>query len=299
MHYTEGARTSTIAPFGTINQHVNQNLPTTGGSTVSAEFLNALMFEVANAITFAGLSIEADSATDRANGFAQLAEAIFESGAIDTDALADGAVTSAKVDEVSLTKLSAGSTDIDFVSGDLTYHLDLDAGNTSSLVRCIMTDAGASTVDQTYLRHDGIVITDILSTVTRNTHTLASTGILIREYSAAAVETGRAGLAVSGLSFLSSGKTIKHKACSAAGLTYVYDEVLGDYYITVTTSIPEAAVILMAQYSYTGPTWRVVDNAATIHFYISSGYWKARVRYDDDPAYIDSDEWLTIIYSDS
>jgi len=301
MHFTQGARLDTIAPYGTIDQHVNQNLPTVGGSTVSAEFLNALMFEIANVIEFVGMTVEANSATDRTNGFAQLVEAIFESEFIDTGALADEAVTSAKIYDVSLDKISNGKTDLTYVSGTITYQFDLDVDASVFLLGFTETDSATGIEYQADLRSTRTLFEKYDTSVLVGYSQLDNEQLLIRDYSALSAETGRAKLATDGLFFLNSGKSIKHYV-GATGLTFALDGIRGDYYLTVVTSIPGTVRVLMAQFTYTDTAAAQVQRSrpGSIEFVAAGGFLSADIRYDADPtAAIVSDAYLTIIYSDS
>lgn len=120
MHYTEGQDYVDIG--GGVREFIDQSLPGTPGTVDPAEFSNAVQYEIINCILYAGLTVETTAANDRSAGWIQLREAIFNSAAIDTAALANGAVTNVKIDNgavtdtkvssVSLNKLSLGTADI-------------------------------------------------------------------------------------------------------------------------------------------------------------------------------------------
>jgi hypothetical protein len=301
VHYTEAARLSALAPYGSIDQHVDQNLPATGGSTVSAEFLNALMFEVARVVEYAGLTIEVDGATDRTNGFEQMAEAIFESAAIDTAALTDEAVTDAKIYDVSLDKFSEGQADLEYVTGTSTYHLDLDTIDPNFWLRFSLINSATSTEEQTRLSPQRLLLRHYDNSVVTEYCALTSNELLIIDYTAAGVETSRAKLAADGLFFSDAGKSIKHYIAVAADITFAWDAVRTDYVITWVTDLPNTALVLMAQYSYQGVPYRVVRNKeGTVEFIADGDYLRVYVRYDADPsASIVGTAYLSVIYSDS
>lgn len=307
MHYTEAARTAQIAPFGTINQHVDQNLPTTAGSTISAEFVNALMFEIAQCITYAGLTIEADSVTDRSNEFAQLKTAIFLSGAIDTDALADEAVTDDKIYSVSLDKLIAGDFVDSIVSGDITYNINFKFSETYQLFQMYKTDvSGSVTVDTASLTTTALTINESILGIVRDQCQIKNSGILIQGYDAAGEADGLASLTQSGLTFLNSWKAIRHKVISLSSVSFSSS---GSDYLSASfdTGLPLTAKILMAQVSYdqTVLSIRYIGNtgrdASDCFFdYASEDTIYGRVLVSDDisgEAY--DNQRLTIIYSDS
>lgn len=119
MHRNEGANMN--LEDGTTYRFQDQDLPGTAGSTAAAEWGNALTDEIANVISYAGLSLVATATEDRTAGWVQLKTAIFLSAAmtsaglaasaVTTTKIADGAVTSAQLGygAVTSTKLGAGS----------------------------------------------------------------------------------------------------------------------------------------------------------------------------------------------
>jgi hypothetical protein len=117
MHYTEGFGRKTVG--GGVYEHEDQSLPGTPGTSVSAEMMNAFMYEMANIVTYAGLTVKSTAAADRSSGFIQVRDAIFSSAKIDTAALANGAVTNDKINSVSLSKLTDGN--MVTTSSDATY----------------------------------------------------------------------------------------------------------------------------------------------------------------------------------
>jgi hypothetical protein len=94
---------------------VDQVLPGTPGTLDAAAWNNAVQQEIVQTIQFAGLTIEPDSATDEANGWHQLRDAIFSSEAIDTAAITDGAITDVKVNDMSVDKLTGGTSGTDAI----------------------------------------------------------------------------------------------------------------------------------------------------------------------------------------
>jgi hypothetical protein len=121
MHRTEAD--GHITESG-LRRHVDRNPPVTG-TTLAAEFANAVQEELVNAIVDAGITLNASAAADRTAGWNQLSTAIFNSEAIDTPAIADEAVTNAKIDSVSLSKITNGTLDLDETVGSTDYNLSL------------------------------------------------------------------------------------------------------------------------------------------------------------------------------
>jgi len=110
MHYTEGDGRVEVSPD--VYEFIDQDLPLVIGTVDLSEWNNAVQYEIIHAIEEAGLTPAADSTADRADGFRQLAEAVFNSAAIGTNALASGAVTDVKVANVSVSKLIDGTLNI-------------------------------------------------------------------------------------------------------------------------------------------------------------------------------------------
>lgn len=106
---------------GGLRRFADQNLPTLAGTLDGAEWNNAVQEEICNAIEASGLTLNTDATSDRADGWNQLATAIFNNHAIGTDALANlsvnanklaaNAVTNDKIqnDAVSATKLASNA----------------------------------------------------------------------------------------------------------------------------------------------------------------------------------------------
>ena len=117
MHRTTGSDFETVG--GLPNQHINQNLPGTPGTTADGEFLNAVQEEIKAVLDEAGISIETVAATDRSNGFHQLKDAIFDSLAIDSSAITNGAITNEKISAVTWNKFDYGVMNI--TEGDYTW----------------------------------------------------------------------------------------------------------------------------------------------------------------------------------
>ena len=130
MHYTEGEGRVDIG--GGKYEFEDENQPIAPGTVDTAEYNNAVQFEIANAIIRAGIAIETSAANDRANGWQQLATAIFDNEAIDTPALADESISSDKIAPLSVVNTKLG-TNLDFgkfatgtiaiqeISGPTTY----------------------------------------------------------------------------------------------------------------------------------------------------------------------------------
>jgi hypothetical protein len=123
MHYTEGFGRKTIGSG--VYEHEDQSLPGTPGTSVSAEMMNAFMYEMVNIVTYAGLTVKSTAAADRSSGFIQVRDAIFSSAKIDTAALAPLAVTDAKINDVSLTKFTDGTVAISTIDGTHTDTMDM------------------------------------------------------------------------------------------------------------------------------------------------------------------------------
>lgn len=122
MHYTEG--NGRIEPTPGKYEFVDQALPTYAGTVDTAEFNNAVMYEILNVLDYAGVTPEASAAADRSAGWVQLKEAIFESSAITSDA----------IDEVSITKLSQGIAQITSTV-DTSTRLTISSNNPRLMVQ--------------------------------------------------------------------------------------------------------------------------------------------------------------------
>ena len=125
MHFNEGS--GMIDNAGTP-EFIDKNLPGTPGATILAEFMNAVTFEIENVVKAAGLTFSPDAVTDRANGWAQLKQAIFESATLNTAALADGAITDPKVTSINLSKLYGTLTLTGSPGGSVILQMALDEG---------------------------------------------------------------------------------------------------------------------------------------------------------------------------
>ena len=149
MHRTTGDDYVTIGSLP--NQHIDQSLPGTPGTTLSAEFANALQEEIINVIEEAGITIETDPAIDRSNGFIQLKDALFSSQALDTLAIKDDAINDDKISDVSLSKLINGTTDIAVSAGGFTDYLWIK--NDGAIYRRKGPDGSTYPYDQVYFDH--------------------------------------------------------------------------------------------------------------------------------------------------
>jgi len=86
MHRTEG---DGFVVEGGKNRFKDQALPTYKGTMDTAEYNNAVQEEICNLITMLGGTIEADAATDRANGWFQIYTLLLNSAKITNAAIAD------------------------------------------------------------------------------------------------------------------------------------------------------------------------------------------------------------------
>jgi len=96
------------------------------GTEYYSGMANSVQEEISRVIEYAGLTLYDDDVEDESNEWGQLREAIFESEAIDTDAITDGAITNDKVTSVSLTKLITGNCSISKVIGINTNILQIN-----------------------------------------------------------------------------------------------------------------------------------------------------------------------------
>jgi hypothetical protein len=107
MHRTFGDGFVEEPGPGQYHRFIDQNLPTYDGTVDTAEYNNAVQEEICNVITGAGLTLNGgglngDPAADRAAGWSQLYEAIFQAGHI-TDAAIDGITFSKLSGQIDLT----------------------------------------------------------------------------------------------------------------------------------------------------------------------------------------------------
>ena len=120
MHRTEGDYF--VIEDGKRRFH-DRALPLYHGTVDTAEYNNAVQEEIANVIEYAGLTLAADAGSDRSAGWHQLRDSIFLSGKIGTAAIADGAITHAKLasaavkndnlyTDLSLSKFSQGTINV-------------------------------------------------------------------------------------------------------------------------------------------------------------------------------------------
>lgn len=120
MHYTEGENYNEISP--TVREFVDRDtILLTPGTTAEENFLNAVQYEIANTVIAGGLTPNATGAADKADGFNQLKQAIFENAAIGTAALTNGAVTRGKL-----------ATDID--ESNTTILTNIATNTTTSII---------------------------------------------------------------------------------------------------------------------------------------------------------------------
>lgn len=268
MHRTEGARTVTIGSLP--KQHQNQDLPLVGGSTLSAEYANALGEELINIIQYAGITIKSNSVSDRAEGFTQTREAIFNSKAITAAAIANNTLTSDLINEVSLTKLSAGICDIttELGSSDITADLVLrsSAEGSGPSMQLKYTDDSGSPKEERY-------------------SLLNSTGLEIRDEEDDAI-TRRLYIKDNGLQFYQSDKNVMILALDFDGATW--SDVGGGFYEgTLTTDLLIADTEILGssfKYTYTS-TLRIAYNTdAVVSITYSdagggdAGKWRITVR---------------------
>lgn len=94
MHENEGA--DSVVEDGK-KRFTDEDLPGTPGTIMNAEFANALMEEFRNILARAGMAFEPTAAEDRAAGWIQLSEAIFNSAALTAAALATSSVINSKL----------------------------------------------------------------------------------------------------------------------------------------------------------------------------------------------------------
>jgi len=96
------------------------------GTEYYSGMANSVQEEISRVIEHVGLTLYDDDIEDESNEWGQLKTAIFESEAIDTDAITDGAITNDKVTSVSLTKLITGNCSISKVIGVNTNILQIN-----------------------------------------------------------------------------------------------------------------------------------------------------------------------------
>lgn len=283
MHRTTGSDYTTIG--GLPNQHINQSLPGTPGTTIDGEFLNALQEEIKAILDEAGITIETNPATDRSNGFHQMKDAIFDSAAIDTAAIKDDAITSAKIASCSLSNLIVG--DLDYTVGEYTLFLDEEVFKITRRqtypdnyvqikpVEGIDIRHDISAIPANYelleLDYDGVKLSevgdatfDVLYTdITKSQFAqkqYRDDGTIDYDIAITPSAGFRSAIAGStpvasygsyrfdGIEFQGSNKRIKHTVISVSDSGWTGSD---PYYITVETGIPDTAKILFSQFSVT------------------------------------------------
>lgn len=107
---------------GGNRRFIDQNEPSTPGTILGAEWMNAVQEEICNVLTYAGETPSASAAADRAFGWAGLRNAIFLSRAIGPFALTTNAVLTDKIINGAVTddKLASGLGMDKFSHGTLT-----------------------------------------------------------------------------------------------------------------------------------------------------------------------------------
>ena len=76
---------------------IDEALPTVEGTTIGAGWMNAVQEELCSILAFCGVTPNTSAAADMTDGWTQLKDAIFQSGNIGTVAIADNAITRAKM----------------------------------------------------------------------------------------------------------------------------------------------------------------------------------------------------------
>lgn len=272
MHRTEGS--GYILEGG-----LRRFTETPPGSSVPAEWMNAVQEEIANVLVAANVTIKATAALDRSANWDQMAEAIFSSEAIDTAALADDAVTDDKISDCDVSKLTYdaafGGADLEHISGGVTYNLTIKANNLA------LTRSEGVLEDSVVLTTNGIEITHLDSGSVDDYAVFESSGVNVSHWTSYLI-TGyttafnpfdgftnfwmsgssvfsSATLKYSGLQFIdngtSSGDPVKCASFSFDGVTWTGSS---PYYGTITSTLHGNNKPLMAQFS-----WRVVSSGIT------------------------------------
>ena len=95
-----------------LRRFIDQLEPGTPGTILGAQWMNAVQEELANVVTAAGETVQASPSADRAAGWHQLADAIFESNAIGENAMAPNAIHTAAIADDAVTKEKISSVDL-------------------------------------------------------------------------------------------------------------------------------------------------------------------------------------------
>lgn len=162
MHINEGAGMITNPSTGLV-EFIDENLPGTPGSTVLAEWGNALTFEFKALLEAAGLTLETSATEDRTNGWHQLKTALFDSQALGTSALTDSAVTLAKLAANSVDTSKVSTLDLAKLFGELvltavdsvTEQMTLNQTSLEFLI-----DFTGGTIASTVLNGGGLTVTN-------------------------------------------------------------------------------------------------------------------------------------------
>lgn len=230
MHRTEGD--GYVLESG-LRRFVDQNLPTTPGTVHPAEWDNAVQEELCYLITAAGITVASTALADRSAGWHQLYDAIFDSEALDTGAIADDAVTNVKIASCGLSKLiyvhADGGVDISYVSGGATYNLSL-----SPLEFDLAYTSGVSNISNIQVPGQFAIVQKLSGVVTRSASVTYDTGFgHVNDTNNDSVTLNSDGLGFED-NGVPSGETLRFRVLNLDGATWAGT---GPYYTTISTGL--------------------------------------------------------------
>lgn len=327
MHRTEGD--GYILESGN-RRFVDKSPPTYVGTVMPGEWANAVQEEIINVVVAAGLTPSVSESADRTLGWNQLKTALFDSEALDTTALADDAVTTDKIFDCDLSKLSwvqaNGGADITYASGGITDRLELDLEGitfTKDTTTPDTTNKGLYTYNNIFLeQYDG---SDLEYRIYVNGQNANISGIfytdptIYESYNASpvvgythtrtvSVINEQVNLSYDGLHFVQAGldsfKTLKFSVADMDGVSWTGS---GPWYAYIDTGLSTSSTQPMtAQFRYREvSSGKITVAAATTDTYAYNyifeqvgGTWRARVTIPDDINGGTYDQrWLTVWYA--
>lgn len=331
MHRTQG---NGYVLEGGLRRSHDRQLPTYVGTVMPSELVNAFQEELANAIERAGLTLNATAAADRTAGWGQLEEALFDSEALGTTALEDGAVTTDKIYDCDLSKLSydvdSGGADITRSSGGVDYGLYIDLNQIalsedhgvldSSNFLHISTDfVSLSEYDSSEILENVVGLFGDTGAIIGTEYTDYSggdyqqyTGSPLTGFTHSNVDgsviNDMARLTHHGLTFthrlIPASKNLKFHVVDFSGVSWSGS---GPYYASKTTALEIAySQPIMAQFRYRVIANNYVycaagtDEAVDYHYCfedLGSGFWVARVQIPNDISSGTDQRWLCIWYA--
>lgn len=322
MHRTEGDGYVTESGF---RRFVDQNLPSTPGTVHPAEWDNAVQEELCYLITAAGLTVAPTAIADRSAGWHQLYDAIFDSEALDTGAIADGAITNDKVTSCGFSKLiynlGEGGVDVSRSAAGEVFQLEMEPAQllftrtngateekfslTGQLINGIQRVSG--TIDKTAgVSFSGFSASDWVtySTIGSEVSAKPINGLEHTYHDSGSVDYSSF-LTYNGLSFVdrnvAAGYNVRFRVINCDAISW---SGTGPWSATIPTNLLTDRFPLMATYRYrrvsTGYVIipRATDTSPTYNtqFAPSGGYWTAIVTVNDDQTGATFDQKRLIVW---